>query len=57
MARDNKISSPPQELNGGCIETALHSHLIGLHLLRTSTAEHEARITRREVYYRGVGPS
>jgi len=41
----DKISCPPRQLNGGCIETALDSNLIGLHLPCTATAEREARGT------------
>jgi len=37
MCRD-KISCPPPQLNGGCIETAVDNNLIGLHLPRTVTA-------------------
>jgi len=33
----DKISCPPRQLNGGCIETAPDSNLIGLHLPRTAT--------------------
>ena len=45
----DKISCRPQQLNGGCIETALDSNLIGLHSPHTSaaTAEHEVGETRR----------
>jgi len=34
VCRD-KISCPPPQLNGGCIETAVDNNLIGLHLPRS----------------------
>jgi len=54
---EDKIRCHPRQLNGGCIEIAPDSHLVGLHLFlpRTATAECEARDTRRGS--RAVGPS
>jgi len=41
----DKISCPSRQLDGGYIETAMDSNLIGLHLPRTATAERKARYT------------
>ena len=48
----DKIRCPQWQLNPDCIETALDSNLIGLHLLHTATAEHKAQDTASGVGHR-----
>ena len=47
---DTVVCCPPRQLNGGYIETAVHSNLIGLHLPCTATSVRKARDTMRGLW-------